>query len=138
MVENKIIINGKEYSLKTEKLGSGEYCIGYWNGEEVAMAEKCFLISVDYDLNEARKDLEERLKENEIKPGIDNKQYLWSELSEEEKQEIINKCMEVGDKVKEKYPSPSIEAYKYWSSLAPRYSKSLIYFKKYYYDRKNN
>ena len=102
------------------------------------MAEKCFLISVDYDLNEARKDLEERLKENEIKPGIDNKQYLWSKLSEEEKQEIINKCMEVGDKVKEKYPSPSIEAYKYWRSLAPRYSKSLIYFKKYYYDRKNN
>ena len=104
-MENKIIINGKEYTLKTEKLGSGEYCIGYWNGEDVAMAEKCFLISVDYDLNEARKDLEERLKENEIKPGIDNKQYLWSELSEEEKQEIINKCMEVGDKVKEKYLS---------------------------------
>ena len=96
------MINGKEYSLKTEKLGSGEYCIGYWNGEDVAMAEKCFLISVDYDLNEARKDLEERLKENEIKPGIDNKQYLWGKLSEEEKQEIINKCMEVGDKVKEK------------------------------------
>ena len=49
-----------------------------------------------------------------------------------------NGILKIGDKVKEKYPSPSIEAYKYWRSLAPRYSKSLIYFKKYYYDRKNN
>lgn len=87
-MENKIKINGKEYTLKTEKLGSGEYCIGYWNEEDdkVAETEKCFLISIDQDINEAQKDLEERLKENEIKPGIDNKQYFWSELSKDEKQ----------------------------------------------------
>ena len=129
-MENKIRINGKEYTLKTEKLGSGEYCIGYWNEDEVAETETCYLISIDYDHNEAWKDLEERLRENEIKPEVDNKQYFWSELSEEEKQEIINKCIKAGDRVKEKYPSPSLEAY--------RYSRSLSYFKKYYYDRKNN
>lgn len=137
-MENKIKINGKEYTLKTKKLGSGEYCIGYWNGDDVALAEKCYLISVDLNINKAKKDLEERLKENEIKLGIDNKQYIWSELSEEEKQEIIDNCEKVGDMVKEKYPSPSLEAYRYWRSLAPRYCRSLGYFKKYYYDRKNN
>lgn len=137
-MENKIKINGKEYTLKTEKLGSGEYCIGYWNEDEVAETETCYLISIDYDHNEAQKDLEERLKENEIKPGIDNKQYFWSELSKDEKQKIIGKCEKAGDMVKEKYPSPSLEAYKYWRSLVPRYSKDLRYFKKYYYDRKNN
>lgn len=49
------------------------------------MAENCFLISVRQDINEAQSDLEERLRENEIEPGIDNKQYFWDELSEEEK-----------------------------------------------------
>lgn len=104
------------------------------------MAENCFLISVRQDINEAQSDLEERLRENEIEPGIDNKQYFWDELSEEEKQEIINKCVEAGDMVREKYPYPSsiLEAYKYWRSLVPRYSRSLMDFKKYYYDRKNN
>lgn len=129
-MENKIIINGKEYALKTERLGSGEYCIGYWNGDDVAMVEKCFLISIDSDPNEAQKDLEERLRENEIKPGIDNKQYLWSELSEEEKQKLLEECEEIEKKVKEKYPSPSLEAHKYWKSLTSRYCRSLIYFKK--------
>ena len=131
------MINGKEYSLKT--IGENDECfLGYWNGDDLAETETCLLLSGPGTMEEVNRDLSERLEENKIKPGIDNKQYLWSELSEEEKQEIINKCMEVGDKVKEKYPSPSIEAYKYWRSLAPRYSKSLIYFKKYYYDRKNN
>ena len=51
---------------------------------------------------------------------------------------IIGKCEKAGDMVKEKYPPSSLEAYKYWRSLVPRYSRSLMDFKKYYYDRKNN
>lgn len=137
-MENKIVINGKEYTLEAGYLGSGDYCIGYWNGDDIAMAEKCFLISIDSNPNEAKRDLEERLRENGIKPGIDNKQYFWNELSEEEKQKLLEECEEIGEKVKEKYPSPSLEAYKYWKSLAPKYCRSLMYFKKYYYDRKNN
>lgn len=137
-MENKIIINGKEYTLRTERLRRGEYCIGYWNGDEVARTETCYLISIDKDINEARKDLEEQLRENEIKPGIDNKQYLWSELSVKEKQKLLEECKKIGDIVREKYPSPSLEAHKYWKSLAPKYCRSFSYFKNIYYDRKNN
>lgn len=76
--------------------------------------------------NQRLKNLEERLRENDIKPGIENKQYIWGELSEEE---IIDKCEKVCDVVKEKYPSPSPEAYKY--------CRSLIYFKKKRYGKNN-
>jgi hypothetical protein len=138
-VENKIIINGKEYTLEVEKTEYGDFYIGYWNGnDEVAETETSYLISGPGDLEETIEELKEKLKENEIKPGIDNKQYLWSELSEEEKQKLLDECEETGKKVKEKYPTPSLEAHKYWKSLAPRYCKSFSYFKKYYYDRKNN
>lgn len=129
-MENKIIINWKEYTLKT--IGENDECfLGYWNGDDLAETETCLLLSGPGTMEEVNRDLSERLEENKIKPGIDNKQYLWSELSEEEKQKLYNECLETGKKVKEKYPSPSIEAYRYWQSISSEYlRKRLTYFKK--------
>lgn len=63
---------------------------------------------------------------------MNNKQYLWKDLSGEEKQGLQEECIRIGKIVKEKYPFKSLEAFKYWKSLSSKYTNDLSHFMKYY------
>ncbi len=89
-MEKELLINGTAYLYHQQYLkedGIWECVFSDAQGN-VAEGASSLLAGCDEQLEQARRELRERIRENELKPGIDNAVVVWRQLDAETQRRI--------------------------------------------------